>query len=799
MVVAVGLIPFRSFLLWLLLLTLAIHTVVGFLTLCPTTSTSFQQQQQQQQQRRLPRKLPSSSRATNSRGDDPAIVTASPSTTTTTTTTSKKEENDKRKQVTCDFCHSEFPSRNAFFRHLRMDSCTSDNPQSPGNRTDDPFVKQSIAILFGYVPITNTEAADDSPLVPPPPPPPINEWAGQQILHTIQQALDHHDQQRKRDNKMPLLDLKLFEKKRTQSSVARLRARIVQQDPDCAAATDVLVVTGSCRLSSLSQLQDVLQELPDTVSAVSSDQQQHALIRLWACKLLHADVSLHAERSCTQMVYHYLVPFAWMPDADRLLTEWKGWTESPPTDCLKRFKQALKGAQSRMVSSKKTNPGSTNATLSNASITTTSSQQQQQQQQNYTPKLATGRFRSLAYKEKKAWHNFADPKLRGQAAPNQETVWRVVDFCQMVDFVNFGKPNAAFVVEIKGDAFLPQQVRRIVGTAIAMTHGWIPSNNAWETVLLNPTTVQETILAPPGRVYLADCRFHFEESRSLGFPLFDSDIEGKVLDMGGRNTDQDPRKWTQEFLMNSRATEETRRAERQWLEDVRDRIAPRVRASMQRSLLQESPFFDEPGTVNLDPAPEVYRDVLTKLRDIVATERWPNTSVARSNVIRNAGNGHGISGSFTVINTKLKEKLQSSGGVSVDTPLANELFPDLAKVVFELEELIANQAKKVEVDASGDIMVSGVESSLQRSQSTHCAVNANALFEPHVDSGRGAGQSLSLIVGLGDYTGGELFVEGLPSDIRFKPLGFDGWALRHWTNYYQGERFSLVWFTPELT
>jgi hypothetical protein len=49
---------------------------------------------------------------------------------------------------------------------------------------------------------------------------------------------------------------------------------------------------------------------------------------------------------------------------------------------------------------------------------------------------------------------------------------------------------------------------------------------------------------------------------------------------------------------------------------------------------------------------------------------------------------------------------------------------------------------------------------------------------------------------LGDYSGGELVVEGEPSDIRYKTLQFDGWRQRHWTLPFEGERFSLVWFTP---
>ena len=81
-------------------------------------------------------------------------------------------------------------------------------------------------------------------------------------------------------------------------------------------------------------------------------------------------------------------------------------------------------------------------------------------------------------------------------------------------------------------------------------------------------------------------------------------------------------------------------------------------------------------------------------------------------------------------------------------------------------------------------------------ESTAPRRSSNARFRPHRDSGAGAGQGVSLIVGLGDYAGGELFVEGEPIDIRYAPARFNGWKQRHWTNAFEGERFSLVWFTP---
>ena len=67
---------------------------------------------------------------------------------------------------------------------------------------------------------------------------------------------------------------------------------------------------------------------------------------------------------------------------------------------------------------------------------------------------------------------------------------------------------------------------------------------------------------------------------------------------------------------------------------------------------------------------------------------------------------------------------------------------------------------------------------------------------PHKDSGAGNGQQVSLIVGLGNYSGGQLGVEGTIHDIQYMPLEFDGWKQRHWTLPFVGERFSLVWFSP---
>ena len=105
----------------------------------------------------------------------------------------------------------------------------------------------------------------------------------------------------------------------------------------------------------------------------------------------------------------------------------------------------------------------------------------------------------------------------------------------------------------------------------------------------------------------------------------------------------------------------------------------------------------------------------------------------------------------------------------------NDLFPELLKAVFRLESVLLPE----------------------RRGSSTIAVNKHATFLPHTDSGAGAGQGVSLIVGLGQYAGGALMVEGNKVDIRYTPVEFDGWKERHWTLPHLGERYSLVWFTPQ--
>jgi FkbM family methyltransferase len=69
--------------------------------------------------------------------------------------------------------------------------------------------------------------------------------------------------------------------------------------------------------------------------------------------------------------------------------------------------------------------------------------------------------------------------------------------------------------------------------------------------------------------------------------------------------------------------------------------------------------------------------------------------------------------------------------------------------------------------------------------------NYNFKCNPHRDA-KNVGDSY--IVGFGDYTNGELVIEGIPHDIKYKPMMFNGFLKQHYNNDWEGERYSMVFF-----
>lgn len=70
-------------------------------------------------------------------------------------------------------------------------------------------------------------------------------------------------------------------------------------------------------------------------------------------------------------------------------------------------------------------------------------------------------------------------------------------------------------------------------------------------------------------------------------------------------------------------------------------------------------------------------------------------------------------------------------------------------------------------------------------------VNRNFLCQPHKDKGN---NGESYIIGFGDYTGGELNIEGDKYDIKYKFLKFDGGKKTHWVEPFEGNRYTAVFY-----
>ena len=558
----------------------------------------------------------------------------------------------------------------------------------------------------------------------------------------------------------------------SQVTVPRLRHISLAQEDGCSALGDVLVLgyTAPAFAPSLS-VQDKetlrrqhIQEVIETANAQLNKLRPESDINILSFALLENE-TFNAERGCTQRVYHYLLPLKWLPGGEAVSKWWLEQNRFPNRG--KPRKKSFGGIGGGEFRAKQPPPEPTLRLLKDVLRQAESKDALKEDVDFEDKRIASGRFGALGFKERRCWHNFAASKLQGLASPSNEPVWKCLERARIVEFFSHGEDQeVVLVIEFRGEDFVEGSVRRILGAAIAMTHGWLPDN--FFDLATQPDSLIETPLAPEGRLYFAGARFHFDEL-ARGASLFDDTDDALLI----AKAEEIRRR------MLNRLRVEGGRCEDDWLKELQDVTCPRILTKIGESkasgLLETAPIRDS-------PAPPKYRETLDLLRGILSSGRWPETSAARSKVIRQESEKGGPSnnnmhgGSFTVVNPAFQDGILFDDSNAFRPPLANEFFPDLATAVFELESKIAPD----------------------RPASSHCAVNCRAQFLPHVDSGRGAGQSRSMIVGLGNYNGGETVVESTPSDIRYNPLEFDGWKERHWTAAYEGERFSLVWFTPEM-
>ena len=343
------------------------------------------------------------------------------------------------------------------------------------------------------------------------------------------------------------------------------------------------------------------------------------------------------------------------------------------------------------------------------------------------------------------------------ASPSHDATWHSIDKSSIVDIINLGQSapeaqqldelsNTYVVIEFRGDGFLLGQLPRLISSIVAMTNGWLPSN------FFDLATRPDIYIATPPVspfteriLYFHSPRYHFHELTAK------SEVESRdICKLSNCITSTNAEySWEKEIRkeMLIQTPQMNSNDEIEWLKKLRDEISTSIKLDIQATLKN----IENIGIGNnaIDEENEIITELPTNcpggayaaslklLREIVENKEWPNTSMARSRVIKTPfskqfstetilttkkglvstvfpGNAQS-SGSFTVVNMDLWE--EDSG---VPLPVGNSRFPQLAKSIFDLEkEVIENQTPIPRADG----MTRGDDFLRSRPPSTHCAVN----------------------------------------------------------------------------
>mgnify|MGYP003628074079 CR=1 FL=1 len=116
------------------------------------------------------------------------------------------------------------------------------------------------------------------------------------------------------------------------------------------------------------------------------------------------------------------------------------------------------------------------------------------------------------------------------------------------------------------------------------------------------------------------------------------------------------------------------------------------------------------------------------------------------------------------------------------------IYPRIGKKVFQLSRLSKlNPVLYEEVKRLGEIYCPFKFTSIQ--------INKNLQCPPHKDKNN---NGVSMLVSFGDYTGGEIVIDGETFDARENPLIFNGSELEHYNKpILSGIKYSLVFFDNE--
>ena len=361
-----------------------------------------------------------------------------------------------------------------------------------------------------------------------------------------------------------------------------------------------------------------------------------------------------------------------------------------------------------------------------------------------------------------ACHNFSEGVSSTEARAKKR-----VSRCHCRGIIQLGPSLECVVLTFQSleDGFLYNQLRKIVGLLVAVARGDVPEH--FINLALSENAVLPVPCAPAHLGAIVDCiytrkivRANWNEAGEIKQPTGERD--GAVSFNTYRLEEVTAWKAKMHAHMAKLESEGGGRYDA-WVRDV---LYDDSSVTSVTRMTRELAFYSR-GKNDLDKTPismdvpGAFRHLLCLLREAELSGRWPASSISRRNVIDKASK-RGESFALGRMPAHLKQ------------PLANERFPELLQAAIALEHVLMPD----------------------RPASSTIVVNKHAQFKPHKDSGAGAGQHVSMIAGLGEYSGGELVVEGSVNDIRYKALEFDGWQQRHWTLPFDGERFSIVWFTP---
>lgn len=107
----------------------------------------------------------------------------------------------------------------------------------------------------------------------------------------------------------------------------------------------------------------------------------------------------------------------------------------------------------------------------------------------------------------------------------------------------------------------------------------------------------------------------------------------------------------------------------------------------------------------------------------------------------------------------------------------NSKYPELYQSILELASYVIPE----------DFEMNGIP---------NICINKNLKCLPHNDKNKGN----SIIIGLGDYTGGRLILHHTDTDLEFidiknKPYEFNGRKIKHSTEPFEGDRWSIIYYT----